>query len=107
MVPSAVSSLLGKVEWKAWVQTAAAFACVPEFFQNSFPICAFHHEHPIHFILEYPTGVGDVHSSLYGKGNMGLILTGTYHASYLGRKSRLRATCPGLPWIQLKCRDFS
>lgn len=95
--PSLISSLylpqrgphLGKGEWKS----EAVFPCVPEFLQNSFPICTFHYEHLIHFILEYPAGVGDVHSSLYGKGNTvsSRLVLESLQCTSLNRDSRLRA----------------
>lgn len=49
-------------------QAVAALSSVPEFLLNSSIILAFHDKQPIHFIPQYVTGIGDVHSSLCREG---------------------------------------
>lgn len=55
---------------KFWVQgwAVAALPSVPEFLPNSLIIIAVHAKQPIHSVVKYVTGIGDVHSSLCREG---------------------------------------
>lgn len=68
---SQYGTILGKeMSEKSWVQgcAVAALPSVPEFLPNSLIITAIHAKHPIHSVVKYVTGIGDVHSSLCREG---------------------------------------
>lgn len=77
---------------------------IPEFLLDSFIILALHDKYPIHFIVKYVTGIGNIHRSLCrARGNTAPILAGTGPLECTGTRA---LTVLWSLYVQI-CHDFS